>query len=88
MVRWDYPTQVVWNSAWLIVTVVAVVQMVRTPKSSFIEAGVRRWMLLPFVFVGLWYRGYALVVLPLAWWLWMQPGIRRARRAKVGSPSS
>jgi hypothetical protein len=69
-----------------VAAVVAVIQAVRTPKSSFVEAGLRRWMLLPFVFAGLWYRGYAVVVLPLAWWLWMQPAIGRAGRAKAGTP--
>jgi hypothetical protein len=80
--------QVIWNAAWLLAGLVVLVQVVRTPRASFVAAGLRWWMLAPFLFVSISYRGFGLGLVPLAfaWWVWMRPAIRRAGRAASAPP--
>jgi len=85
--QWGNPAQVAWNSAWLVAIVVVLIGMVRTPKSSFVDAHVSRLYLVLLLGLGFSYRGYGLSALPIAWFLWAQPAMRRARRSEAATPS-
>jgi hypothetical protein len=79
MFRWDDPVELVWNTSWGVVWAAAVVSLLRTPKSSFVAVGWGKYWLGFWVVIGggLWVDAYAVLPLPIVWWVYWRPRLRR-----------
>jgi hypothetical protein len=92
MIRWDDPGHLVWNLSWGVVWATAVVSLLRTPKSSFAAVGWGKYWLAFWVVagIGLWVDGYAVLPMPIVWWAYWRPRLRRVvdTRAVAATPSA
>lgn len=88
VVGWDSTTQIVWNAASLAFVGVAVVSALRTPKADFAAVGWGKYWLTFWIVVGLSADGWLVLPLPLVWWLYWRPTIRRTVRARAASPAT